>query len=102
MATCCNARLAAETGDNQFLQHKHQSHTIRGPSRLSTSTDYITSLPVPSEVTPNVMDTGLNDFISYLNDNEDAAYTIYDEHMAETMTEPKKCKWTPAACIYLD
>ncbi|KAG1790947.1 uncharacterized protein HD556DRAFT_1445722 [Suillus plorans] len=91
-----DARLAAETGDNRFLQHKHQSHTIRGPSCLSTSTDYITSISVPSQVTPNVTDTGSNDFLSYFNDNEDAAYTIYDEHMAETMTEPKKRKRTAA------
>lgn len=97
-----DTRLAAETNDNRFLQHKHQSHTIRGPSRLSTSTDYITGISVPSQVIPNAMDTGSNNFLSYFNDNEDAAYTIYDEHMAETMTEPKRRKRTAAVCIYLD
>jgi hypothetical protein len=97
-----DACLAAETGDNWFLQHKHQLHTIRGPSCLSTSTDYIISISVHSQVTLNVTDTGSNDFLSYFNNNEDAAYTIYYEHMAKTMTESKKRKWTATVCIYLD
>ncbi|KAG1745513.1 uncharacterized protein EDB91DRAFT_1080407 [Suillus paluster] len=85
-----DARLAEETGNNQILRHKHQSYTIRGPSRLSTSTAYISSAPIPSQVTSNITDSRSSDFFFDFNDNKDITYVIYNEHVAEMTTEPKK------------
>ncbi|KAG1878131.1 hypothetical protein DFJ58DRAFT_712725 [Suillus subalutaceus] len=92
-----NARLVEETGNNQILHHKHRSYTIKGPSRLSTSTDYLTNISVPFQVTPDAIDTSSSDlFFDFDDDDEDAAYTIYNEHVVDTTVEPKKRRRTAA------
>ncbi|KAG2054965.1 hypothetical protein BDR06DRAFT_982211 [Suillus hirtellus] len=42
------------------------------------------------------MDSRSSDFFFDFNDNKDITYAIYNEHVAETTTEPKKCGCTAA------
>lgn len=89
-------RLIEETNsDTHLLYHKVQSHTITGPGRITMQTNYTCSqtndgiasglqLEVPSQTRPEFN----------FDDNLDAAYTAYDDHIADTTSEPTKRKRT--------
>ncbi|KAG1741398.1 hypothetical protein EDD22DRAFT_851693 [Suillus occidentalis] len=69
--------------DNQTRQQAARQHAA--DARLADKT-----------VSSNVTDTKSSDLFVDLNDNKDAAYTIYDKHLAKTTMEPKRCRRTAA------
>ncbi|KAG1784887.1 uncharacterized protein HD556DRAFT_1451271 [Suillus plorans] len=86
-------RLIEETNsDTHLLYHKVQSHTITGPGCIAVQTNYIcsqTDASVPSglQVPSQTQEPEFS-----LDDNLDAAYSVYDDYIADTSCEPKKRK----------